>query len=96
MGILLQLLLLFLLLIRFPSLLPSLCEHASISPPLPPLPSPCPSPPPPPPPPLAPSYSCKCEVCSTWTWLNRGSSRRSASRPLGDESRRSVRDANIM
>ena len=35
-------------------------------------------------------------VCSSWTFMNRGTSGRSASKPLGDTSRQYVREANCM
>ena len=35
-------------------------------------------------------------VCSTWVWLNRGTSLRSSGRRLGDTLRQQVRDANCM
>jgi len=35
-------------------------------------------------------------VCSSWTWMNRGTSKRSKERPLGDESLAYIQDANRM
>lgn len=35
-------------------------------------------------------------VCSTWVWINRGTSERSWGAPLGDVTKKSVRDGNLM
>ena len=40
--------------------------------------------------------SMPCEVCSSWTFVNRGTSRRSAARPLGDVDRPTVAQGNLL